>query len=88
MENDVKRISVGDLVDQIIERKIARVTQAREDLRALKISQGLAHLMWEKTERHERGQWAIVGKKLQEMITDTQYYLNELERGHAEAQIP
>lgn len=67
------------LLSEMAERRIAQATQARENLRALKISQGLAHLMWEKTERHERGQWAIVGKKLQEMITDTEFYLNDLE---------
>ena len=37
--------------------------------------------MWLKTERHERGQWAMVGKKLQEAITDTDHYLQNLEKG-------
>jgi hypothetical protein len=67
---------------EIIERKIRQATLAREDLAALKRAQGLAHERWLKTERNERGQWAIVGKKLQEAITDTERYLVLLEGNH------
>ena len=62
----------------IVERRIAQAAQARRDIDALTRAQGMAHAMWLKTERNERGQWAIVGKKLQEMLVDTERYLQML----------
>ena len=67
--------------NEIRERRIVQAAQARRDIAALTRAQGMAHAMWLKTERNERGQWAIVGKKLQEMLVDTERYIRDLEEG-------